>query len=151
MFEPDYKQAHDAKKWLFDVPELTVVNKGVGGSERTESYQSNGSGGTFLSSKKTDANIEITSLDDEIAEKISFIKMDIEGMEAEALKGASGHIREDYPILTICVYHRDNDMFELPRLIDGLHEGYRMYLRHYEPRPYETVLYCIPNDRLIEA
>ncbi|MCI8941264.1 MAG: FkbM family methyltransferase [Dorea sp.] len=81
---------------------------------------------------------------------ITFVKLDIEGSELAALKNMEDFIREKRPKLAICVYHKLEDIFEIPLYIKSLFEpedGYEMYLRHHENGIYETVLYCIPIPR----
>jgi hypothetical protein len=72
--------------------------------------------------------------------------MDIEGAEIEALCGAKECIRAYAPILTICVYHRPSDLWEIPLLIEEiLPDGYDMYLRVHEHMGLSSVLYCLPK------
>ena len=92
-------------------------------------------------------SVQIISIDEDIREKITFLKMDVEGFEIPALLGAKRHIREDFPKLAICTYHIVSDMWEIPRLIDTIRPGYRFFLRHYElTQNWETVIYAIPPD-----
>ncbi len=89
--------------------------------------------------------IEADRLDDLIHERVSFIKMDIEGAEINALKGAEKTIKTYKPKLAISVYHKRKDIWEIPKLILGYVPEYKLYLRHYSLSKDETVLYCIPN------
>lgn len=89
--------------------------------------------------------IETVCIDETVHEKVTFIKMDIEGAEFAALKGAKRTIIEYMPRLTICVYHKPEDIMEIPEYILSLRPEYRLYLRHHAPWPrYETVLYALP-------
>jgi FkbM family methyltransferase len=72
----------------------------------------------------------------------TFINMDIEGAEPEALKGAENLIRENRPDLAICVYHAPNHIWDIPMYLDGLNLGYKFYLRNYTGFTNETVLYA---------
>mgnify|MGYP000258701313 CR=1 FL=1 len=72
----------------------------------------------------------------------SFISMDIEGAEPEALKGAENMIREHRPDLAICVYHSPNHLWDIPLYINSLGLGYKFYLRNYTSFTIETVLYA---------
>lgn len=73
---------------------------------------------------------------------INFIKMDIEGSELSALKGAERSIRKWLPKLAISLYHRREDLFTIPLWIDALDCGYRCYLGHYSMHREETILYA---------
>lgn len=75
-------------------------------------------------------------------EKVSYIKMDIEGSELNALKGAKNVIKRDRPRLAICIYHKPEDILELPLYILDLVPEYKFYIRHYCSCMWETVLYA---------
>lgn len=72
----------------------------------------------------------------------TFISMDIEGSELEALKGAEATIRASRPDMGICLYHSPDHLWEIPLFIHGLDAGYRFYLRNYTSLTGETVLYA---------
>jgi FkbM family methyltransferase len=76
------------------------------------------------------------------ASKIDFIKMDIEGAELAALRGAEYVMRRFRPKLAITVYHSLADFWEIPQFIDALGLGYRFYLRHFTTHAEETVLFA---------
>jgi len=78
-------------------------------------------------------------------EKVTFIKMDIEGSEYYALNGARELIQRDHPKLAICVYHKKDDFFVLPRLIKEIYAGYKLYFRQYELSGEETVCIALPD------
>lgn len=88
-----------------------------------------------------DGDIFLDCLDNHMDEKISMIKMDVEGFEHNALLGAKDVIQRDHPILAICVYHKQADIWDIPKLIHSLCAEYRFYLRHYSLFQNETVLY----------
>lgn len=71
------------------------------------------------------------------------IKMDVEGSELESLKGAKRTIQRDKPKLAICIYHKPEDMTEIPMFIKELVPEYRLYVRHHSNSDLETVLYAI--------
>ena len=74
----------------------------------------------------------------------TYLKMDIEGKEKEALLGASRLIRTYHPLLNIACYHRSEDLFVLPKLIHELYPGYRIYLRRHDCFPcWDLNLYCL--------
>ena len=100
---------------------------------------------TSLSSNKV---VEATTLDNDIQEKITMIKMDIEGGEVNALLGAKKHIKQDLPKLFISVYHNNTHLFEIPKLIYSITHDYDFHLRYYGGciYPTEIVLICLPKN-----
>lgn len=74
--------------------------------------------------------------------KIDFIKMDIEGAELKALKGAINSLKKFKPKLAICIYHQPEDFGTIPKFLNELNLGYKFYLGHYTINPNETVLYA---------
>ena len=69
--------------------------------------------------------------------------MDIEGAEYRALKGGVKLIEKYHPKLAICLYHRLNDFWELPLLINKLVPEYKIFVRHHVPiNEYGTVMYA---------
>jgi FkbM family methyltransferase len=73
---------------------------------------------------------------------VGFIKMDIEGGELEALRGAEGTLRRQRPDLAISVYHRLQDFAEIPEYLASLNLGYRFFLGHATIFESETVLFA---------
>ncbi len=88
--------------------------------------------------------IQCVALDDVLSDFTpTFIKMDIEGAEYEALLGAKKMIQNYKPDLAISVYHSIIDFCRIPLLIDGWNLGYKFYLRCHEDFNQEIVLYAI--------
>jgi FkbM family methyltransferase len=81
----------------------------------------------------------------------SYIKMDIEGFEPEALRGASSIIRRHVPVLAICVYHRQDHLWRLPLFMRSLSEEYRLFLRPHDLEVWDLVCYAVPNKRLLRG
>lgn len=77
--------------------------------------------------------------------KIDFVKMDIEGAELAAIKGAASSIRKFKPKLAISLYHKPSDFFEIPLYISKEFPCYEMFIEHYSIHAEETVLYCTPK------
>lgn len=89
--------------------------------------------------------IEAVALDDFLMNRpVTFVKMDIEGAELEALKGARHTIMGQRPKLAVSIYHKAEDIWTIPGLLLEYYPGYRFYLRHYSFSDYDTVLYAIP-------
>ncbi len=94
------------------------------------------------------SEIAMVKLDDDITEPVTFIKMDIEGSEIEAMKGAQRHIREDKPKLAVCSYHNNHHIYEIPKLMKEYNPQYKLYMRYNGPKDHvltsEFVTFAIP-------
>jgi FkbM family methyltransferase len=89
----------------------------------------------------SNATIDTIKIDDiGNNQKISFIKMDIEGAELEALKGAERVLRRDKPKLAISLYHKKTDIYEIPLFIHSICPEYKIYIRHFSSNLCETVM-----------
>jgi FkbM family methyltransferase len=77
--------------------------------------------------------------------RVSYIKMDIEGSESEALLGAKELIARDKPVLAISVYHKPDDLIKLPQIINSFGVYGSFFLRSYGDQTFDTVLYCLPS------
>jgi FkbM family methyltransferase len=143
MFEPSKENLEKAKSRLKGVRDIHFISKGVADREGVLGFNSgNGSASAFSETGNT--SIAVTTIDKEIQEPVSFIKMDLEGWEVKALIGARSHIISDHPKLAIAVYHRAEDFWKIPRFILGLRSDYQVLLRHYTEGWSETVMYFIP-------
>lgn len=97
--------------------------------------------------KKTES-IELNTVDSLNAENISYIKYDVEGAEAEALLGSINTIKTSSPDMLISLYHRSEDLFTLPLLINELFPEYTLYLRRFEYIPaWDINLYAVKGDK----
>ena len=76
---------------------------------------------------------------------MTYIKMNIEGAEIDALKGAAGSIARWTPKLAIAVYHRPSDLWQIAEVVRGLNPNYDLYLRQHDGGVIETVLYALPR------
>lgn len=130
-------------------PRLELLKKGVGEAEAEAAFVLNGPGshqeGTFGDCKGS-AKIVVTDIDRVVRErdllKVDFIKMDVEGAELSALRGAEKTIRRFRPKLAVCVYHKPEDYTTIPAFIHSLGLGYAFYLEHHYVNEWETVLYA---------
>jgi len=94
-------------------------------------------------SEEGDTFIQCLALDDVLADFApTFIKMDIEGAEFEALIGSKNMIKRYRPDLAISVYHSIEHMWEIPMLISSLGLGYKFYLRPHGVYGMETIMYA---------
>lgn len=147
LYEPNQNNMEKARKNLSG-SEAEIVFRKAGVSDKRGSLFIAGSAasGRLTADGQGTNRVDIVALDEDIEEKVTFIKMDIEGSEKAALRGCERHIREDAPTLAICVYHKLDDVWQVPQYIKSLNPNYKFYLRHYGPLNIsETVMYCLPR------
>ena len=91
--------------------------------------------------------VEAVRLDDALQGVTpTFIKMDIEGAEFDALAGAREVIARARPVLAICVYHLQEDIHRIPNRLATMCPRYRFYLRRLEG---DLVCFAVPEERSI--
>lgn len=104
----------------------------------------NGEAGSI--SEQGSAHIAAAALDDVLGGcPVDFIKLDVEGAEIPALRGAAQLIKHRRPVLAISLYHRAQDIWEIPLLLSEICENYRFYIRQHYGNSFDSVLYAIPN------
>lgn len=143
IFEPDQVNLSKARENLKSKNNVKFYEMGLSNKKDILKFSSNGS-----SSKITnDGNISISvdKLDSLLNEPVTFIKMDIEGGEGNAIDGASTLILKHHPKLAICVYHKVDDFWKIPEQVFAIREDYDIYLRHYTEGFTETVMFFIPR------
>jgi len=126
---------------------IKLYNFGLLDEEKNVYYEKGGSGtqSTFINIINTASDSGKTvRLSDIIKnEKVTFIKMDIEGSEPQALLGSEEIIKKQQPKLAICVYHKPEHLWEIPLYLKKIVPEYKIYFRHHTPLEYETVCYAV--------
>jgi FkbM family methyltransferase len=140
LFEADPRLAQRAKRNLKDYKHVYLHHCGLSDHRGTGSFSQTGlTDGQFV--EGGGLPVEVDSLDHAVEDRITFLKLDVEGAEAHAIRGARGHIADHSPALAIAAYHKPQDLWALARQIRGVNSDYSFYLRHYTQVAYETVLY----------
>ncbi len=142
-FEPDEENFELLKNTHKDI----VCKKfGLWDSEETLMFDSEGTLSSRINENETAENstkIRVTKLDNcDECKSASFIKMDIEGAEYNALMGAKSIIKRNQPTLDICIYHSNEDMLRIVKLVHELNPNYKLYVRQHTNALCETVLYA---------
>ena len=143
-FEPNLYSYQKCKKMIINknLKNIEIIPKGLYNKETSLNFLNKGPGSKVLLDGST--HIDVTSIDNVLnGNAATFIKLDIEGCELEALKGAKNTIIKYHPKLAICVYHKPEDIFEIPKYILSLVPNYKLYIRHYSNVELETVLYAL--------
>ena len=147
-FEPDKNSFSKCKNILSTLDRCKLYPYGISDKAGSVSFFANGHEDARIvkgesAKDKQVENIEVIQLDEFLkGEKVTFIKMDIEGAEYDALKGAASIIKEQKPRLAISVYHKADDIIRIPMLLLSLRPDYQFYLRHYSLLSNEMVLYA---------
>ena len=117
---------------------------GVADATRQVRFQA-GNGMASHESNEGNVIIQCVSIDEALAGfRPTYLKMDIEGAEPEALKGARDTIARSRPALAISLYHYPQHLWEIPLLIAGWNLGYRLEIRGHSHSSFDTVLYALP-------
>lgn len=148
-FEPDKVNFKNMSDRVKNSPNFICLNKGCYSSEKQMPFSSNGDMSSGLH-KEGNEMVEVTTIDRVVGDdKVAFIKMDVEGAELEALKGARKVIERNMPVLAISAYHKQEDLITLIPYISKLcnrNTRYKLYLRHHGVVQTELVIYAIPFE-----
>ncbi|HEV8068195.1 MAG TPA: FkbM family methyltransferase [Planctomycetaceae bacterium] len=151
--EPDPSNFQRLEKFVSGLPEglrdkIRLVQAAVGSRRETVRFEAIGTAGSQVTSAGT-YEVRCLPLDEVLADcGASLIKMDIEGSELQALQGAQNTIRKHLPALSICLYHRQEDLWTIPLFIASLSDKYRLFLRRHSDDCWEQICYAIPAERL---
>lgn len=142
FFEPDREIMKKAMVTLKGCDNIEFICAGVGETRGSAAYNAKGNGaGTFLEEGSEHVNMVV--LDDYVDSHKSYIKLDVEGFEEQALKGAENCIRKYHPLLSVSVYHLPGDIHKLIRLVLSWNPEYKVYMRHYTKTYADTRVYFI--------
>lgn len=124
---------------------IELIKKGAGEKNDVMYIKEDTDSSSCTIDRSGDEEVQIVAIDDDIREKVTLIKMDIEGSEQSALKGCRKHIVEEKPKLLICVYHNNEDIWKIPRMIMEMRDDYKLYLRSNGQQwgPAEIVLFAL--------
>lgn len=141
--EHQIKEFHLIPAGLSEKSGEAILAVGSGGASRILGEDEKGISGVTLETEWPKERTRVMALDDMADDTtIGFIKLDIEGFEMSALKGAQKTLLRDKPFLAVCVYHKPGDVLEIMDYLHSLVPEYRFWLRHYTAIQSETVLYA---------
>jgi len=151
--EPDLINCQQLEVFISSLPssvqkKIEIKQNAVGAKREIVWFNATGSAASSVG--VGDFQVNCIPLDDFLMqEQPTLIKMDIEGAEVEALVGGEKTIRQNLPVLTICVYHCQEHLWKIPALIKSFSESYSLFLRRYSDECWELVCYAVPKERLI--
>lgn len=145
-FEPDTNTFQRLAKNFADDGRVEPMNAGLHRRTATLRFDNAGTRGSLLVDQGG-IEIKVVGLDEILrGERVSFVKMNIEGAELEALEGAREAITRWAPKLALSAYHRPSDLWEVAERVESLRPDYKLYLRQHDGGVIETVLYAVPGD-----
>jgi FkbM family methyltransferase len=143
-FEPDPASGRKFQAWMAGSPHRERIRfhpAALGASPGTLRFQ--GTGALNAASGPGGTLVPCRTLDQELADDPpDFIKMDIEGAEHDALRGASALLRRG-PALAICLYHAQDHLWSIPNLVHAHMPGHPLHLRYHGTDAWELVLYAV--------
>ena len=145
-FEPDRKSYAELEKLRsLRMSGIVLHNAAVGEVSGSIRFLETGTMGSHVDEAAGNSgDTPLVALDDTMDE-VTFIKMDLEGYEQKALRGAARLIRECRPRMAITAYHYADDLLDLWRLFGELAPDYDLRLRHHSCYYYDTIFYASPR------
>lgn len=131
--EPDRKNFKKLQRYVENsgLQRVEIINKGIWQEEGTLNFTDSGGRQSALVTEGR-CSVPVESVDNILRQRfVSFIKLDVEGAEYEALVGAKEAICHWQPQLFVAAYHRDSDLWRLPQLLWQLNGDYLIYLRKH--------------------
>jgi FkbM family methyltransferase len=152
-FEPDNKNGNKLTKYIESLPEENrkriVIYPYALGNEAGQILFNEEGGMSSSISTFSGRTVPIVALQD-ILHVATYIKMDIEGAEYDAVVGAITLIKQNRPILAIAVYHKPDDLWRIAHYLGRQLSKYRYYLRSHAQEGEDTVLYAVPEEKTIK-
>ena len=145
-FEPIPSMFESAKASLASLSNYHLFNLGLGKTRETAFFRFLEDSSRVASPGKEGAILcSMLDIDSFVAEhnlNPTLIKLDVEGSELDALRGASGTIVSLKPKLIVCLYHKPQDLYEVPTYLRTLVPDYQLYIAHSSAGHTDTILYA---------
>lgn len=151
-FEPDAANFRSLERYVATLPDpvrerVSVHQAAVGARECKVQFDAMGTEASHVGSGGE--LVDCVALDEAMSGSVpTYVKMDIEGSELDAVTGAARLIGESRPVLAICVYHKQDHLWQIPSIISKLTDEYSFYLRPHLLEVWDLVCYAIPRSRL---
>lgn len=144
-FEPAEENYAILKEKAKNDSRVTVVKAGVWNENTTLYFNSDvGKTAKVVENEISEFKIDVKAIDCiEECKDATYIKMDVEGSEMQALKGAEQTIRKNRPKLAISIYHSNEDLVQIIQWVANLDMNYKLYVRQHDFVDVDTVLYAI--------
>lgn len=148
-FEPDKTNHQKLKANITEYDEtlkskIECICAAISEKSGTARFQSEGNMSSNLSDDGGE-EVQIYALDDFFKDRIEkyFIKLDVEGFELEALRGAKSLITGANTSLGISVYHKPGDLLESYELLESWGCNFNYHLRPYGQDGADLMLFAV--------
>lgn len=151
-FEPDPESFARLRQFVMGLPralsdKIEIHQLAVGGRHEVVRFQGGGTEASAVGAGTME--VESVALDEIIGDRSpTYVKMDVEGSEPDALSGAGRLIARCAPVLAVCAYHRQDHLWRIPLLIASMSDRCRFYLRPHLLEVWDLVCYALPVDQL---
>lgn len=141
--EPDSKNFKKLQNNTRDIKNIALINAAVTDKSGKIMFAQKGGRNSVQNAEGTQT--DAVTVDDILCgQAVTFIKMDIEGLEIPAINGAVNTLKQYKPKLNIAAYHKNGDLFEIPLLLNEINPDYKIYLRHHPYIPsWDTNFYVL--------
>jgi len=152
-FEPDPENFAALQSYLSAEPRLdgraTAYRAALGARRGRLQFAALATSSSSVS-QSGGCEVDCVTLDEVLAaERPTLVKMDIEGGERDALMGGSEILRKHAPLVAVCIYHCQSDLWKLPYMLHELQPEHRILLRQHGVDGWELVCYSVPKGRLM--
>jgi FkbM family methyltransferase len=156
-FEPDAGNYERLCSYVASLDEpvrrrIATSHAGVGARREKLRFDATGDTGAALSDKGSTL-VDVVPLHEAIPSGSTplFIKIDVEGAESEALAGAAPVIRDRHPVLAVSVYHRPDDLWQLPAALHSLNPANELFIRSLGEDGMDIVCFSAPQACICPA
>lgn len=141
--EPNGRNFRKLSEYAQTVENITCINAACWSFSGEINFSKGG--GRMAKAEEKGVPTACVCVDDlELDDGCDYIKYDVEGAEKQGIDGAAGTIEKYSPKLCVALYHRLEDLFELPLLIYEINPDYKFFVRRYPYYPaWETNLFCV--------
>ncbi len=142
--EPDAKTFRKLKIYAGKMPNVQLFNMGIWNDDTDLKFDASLGRGSSIRASGTQS-LAVTKIDTLYRRHpLTILKMDVEGSEHQALLGGINTLQRDKPKINMALYHRSEDLFDLPLLLHQINPSYRFYLRQHPHIPaWDLNLYAI--------
>ncbi len=133
--EPDVKTYRKLKEYAGNMHDTQLYNMGIWNEDTDIAFENALGRGSSIKSSGTQ-KLAVTKIDTLYRRRtVSYIKIDVEGSEREALDGGKTVIARDKPMLNLAIYHRSEDIFALPLQLKNIQPKYQIFMRQHPHIP----------------